>query len=146
MGKKNEQKTSLAASKEIEVRFSEVDSMSIVWHGAYALYFEDAREAFGKKYGLGYLDIFGNGYYAPLVDLVFSYKQPLIYGKKARVDIFYKKSDAAKIIFEYEIRALEDNSLIATGRSIQVFLDKQYQLVWTNPTFYEEWKFKNGIG
>ena len=145
MGKVNERDTSLTTSKEIEVRFSEVDSMSIVWHGAYALYFEDAREAFGVKYGLGYLDIFGNGYYAPLVDLVFSYKQPLIYGRKARVDIFYKNSDAAKIIFEYEIRSLADNSVVATGRSVQVFLDKNYQLVWTNPEFYVEWKKKNGL-
>ena len=61
----------LSATKMLEVRFSEVDSMNIVWHGSYALYFEDAREAFGQKYGLGYLDIFGNGYYAPLVDLSF---------------------------------------------------------------------------
>ena len=42
----------LFASKEIEVRFSEVDSMGIVWHGSYAKYFEDAREEFGKKYNL----------------------------------------------------------------------------------------------
>lgn len=145
MGKINEQPTLLTASKEVEIRFSEVDSMNIVWHGSYALYFEDAREAFGAKYGLGYLDIFGNGYYAPLVDLSFSYKQPLIYGKTARVDIFYKHSDAAKIIFEYEIRALENNGLIATGRSVQVFLDKQYQLVWTNPDFYAAWKKKHGL-
>ena len=145
MSNKNEFLTDLKASKEIEVRFSEVDSMSIVWHGAYALYLEDARGAFGSKYGLGYLDIFGNGYYAPLVDLTFSYKQPLIYGRKALVEIFYKKSDAAKIIFEYEIRSLNDNSLIATGRSVQVFLDLQYQLMWTNPAFYEDWKRKNGL-
>ena len=43
----------LKTSKEFEIRFSEVDSMNIVWHGAYPLYFEDAREAFGKKYDLG---------------------------------------------------------------------------------------------
>ena len=43
----------LVASKHFEVRFSEVDSMNIVWHGSYPLYFEDAREAFGAKYGLG---------------------------------------------------------------------------------------------
>ena len=135
----------LKASKEIEVRFSEVDSMNIVWHGAYALYFEDARGAFGAKYGLGYLDIFGAGYYAPLVDLSFNYKQPLVYGQRARVDIVYKNTDAAKIIFEYEIRSVVDNSLIATGRSVQVFLDKQYQLVWTNPSFYEEWKIRHEI-
>jgi acyl-CoA thioester hydrolase len=135
----------LTASKEIEIRFSEVDSMNIVWHGSYAFYFEDAREAFGKKYGLGYLDIFGNGYYAPLVDLRFSYKKPLVYGKKARIDICFRNTEAAKIIFDYEIYDLEDNSLVASGYSIQVFLDKQYQLVWTNPPFFEEWKQKNGL-
>jgi len=135
----------LNASKEIEVRFSEVDSMSIVWHGSYVLYFEDAREAFGQKYGLGYLDIFGNGYYAPLVELKFNYKKPMIYGKNARIEIRYRNTAAAKIIFDYVIYDEENNSVIATGYSVQVFLDKQYQLVWTNPPFYEEWKKKRGL-
>ena len=39
----------LTASKEFDVRFSEVDAMNVVWHGAYPLYFEDAREAFGTR-------------------------------------------------------------------------------------------------
>jgi acyl-CoA thioester hydrolase len=141
----NEINTILKASKEIEVRFSEVDSMNIVWHGSYVLYFEDAREAFGNKYNLNYLDIFGNGYYAPLVDLKFNFKKPLVYGKKARVEITFRNTKAAKIIFDYEICDMEDNSLIATGYSIQVFLDKQYQLVWTNPPFYEAWKQRWGL-
>jgi acyl-CoA thioester hydrolase len=119
--------------------------MSIVWHGAYALYFEDAREAFGAKYGLEYLTRFENGYYAPLVDLSFSFKNPLSYGNKARIDIVHKNTDAAKIIFEYEIRSIENDVLIATGRSVQVFLDKNYQLAWYNPDFYKNWKTKNGL-
>jgi acyl-CoA thioester hydrolase len=135
----------LKAEKEIDIRFKEVDSMNIVWHGSYALYFEDARETFGTKYGLGYLDIFNNGYYAPLVDLRFEYKKTLTYGRKARVVITYRNTQAAKIIFDYEIFDAEDNSLITTGYSIQVFLDKQYRLLWTNPPFYEEWKQKNGL-
>jgi acyl-CoA thioester hydrolase len=132
----------LKTSKEIDIRFSEVDSMNIVWHGSYVLYFEDAREAFGEKYGLRYLDIFGNGYYAPLVELHFNYKKPLTYERKARVEISFRNTDAAKIIFDYEIFDVEDGSLIATGYSVQVFLDKQYQLVWANPVFFEEWKQK----
>jgi acyl-CoA thioester hydrolase len=135
----------LTASKEINVRFSEVDSMNIVWHGSYVLYFEDAREAFGKKYGLDYLDIFGNGYYAPLVDLRFNYKKQLTYGQKARIDITFRNTEAAKIIFDYEIYNTEDNSLIATGYSVQVFLDMQYQLVWANPDFFVEWKKNNNL-
>ncbi len=135
----------LIASKEFTPRFSEVDSMNIVWHGSYPLYFEDAREAFGEKFGLGYLFIFDNGYYAPLVDLAFHYKKPIIYGMRCRIDVYYRPTPAAKIIFDYEIYDLNDNSLCTTGRSIQVFMDQNYQLVWTNPEFYENWKNKMGI-
>jgi acyl-CoA thioester hydrolase len=119
--------------------------MNIVWHGSYVLYFEDAREAFGSQYGLGYMDIFGNGYYAPLVDLKFSYKKALLYGQKARIDITFRNTEAAKLIFDYEIFDTDSGSLIATGYSVQVFLDKEYQLVWMNPPFYETWKQKWGL-
>ena len=135
----------LTASKNLKIRFSEVDSMDFVWHGSYPLYFEDAREAFGKKYDLGYLLIFDSGFYAPLVDLSFHYKKPIVYGMHPRVDIFYRPTEAAKIIFDYEIHDTKDNELLATGRSVQVFLDKDYQLMWTNPEFYEEWKRKWGV-
>ena len=116
--------------------------MNIVWHGCYMLYFEDAREAFGKKYGLDYLTIFSNGYYAPLVDISFSYKKPIVYGMKPSITITYRPTDAAKILFDYEIHDTVDHSLLATGHSVQVFMDKEYRLVWSNPEFYEEWKKK----
>lgn len=132
----------LTTTKEIEVRFSEVDSMHIVWHGNYMIYFEDAREAFGRKYGLDYLTIFHNGYYAPLVDISFQYKRPIVYGMTPRITIHYHPTDAAKIIFDYEIHDMESGELLASGHSVQVFMDMQYQLVWGNPPFYEEWKKK----
>jgi acyl-CoA thioester hydrolase len=135
----------LKASKEFDVRFSEVDSMHIVWHGSYALYFEDAREAFGERYGLSYLQYVAQGYYAPLVELTFKYKKPLRYGQHARVDITYRNVPAAKVIFDYEIRLTDDESLIATGASTQVFLDREYRLIWNNPPFYETWKKKHHL-
>lgn len=138
-------KTELTASKEITVRFNEVDSMGIVWHGSYALFFEDGREEFGRKYHLGYLDIFNSGFYAPLVELDFKFKKPLIYGDKAIVRTTYFNTRAAKIIFEYEITSPADNSVIATGSSVQVFLDKNYDLVLYNPDFYLNWKKELGL-
>jgi len=134
--------TQLKASKILDIRFSEVDSMSIAWHGSYPLYFEDAREAFGAKYGLGYLTIFNSGYYAPLVHLSMDYKAPITYGMRPRIDIFYRPTEAAKLIFDYEIRDDETQALLATGRSIQVFLDRDRQLQWVNPPFFEQWKKK----
>lgn len=132
----------LMASRMLEIRFSEVDSMKIVWHGSYPLYFEDAREAFGAKYGLGYSLIYDNGYYAPLVELSFKYKQPIVYGMKPRIDIYYRPTEAAKIVFDYEIHDSDTDALLATGHSVQVFVDRDYQLVWDNPDFYRNWKAK----
>jgi acyl-CoA thioester hydrolase len=57
------------------IKFSEVDSLRVVWHGYYVRYFEDGRESFGKQYGLGYLDIYEHGFAVPLIDLDVKFKQ-----------------------------------------------------------------------
>ena len=131
----------LSVTKPFEIRFSEVDSMGVVWHGHYSVYFEDAREEFGKKYDLGYLMMYGKGFFEPIVDLSIKYKKPLIYGMKPEITITYRPTESAKIIFDYEIRNSETGEIHVTGRTIQVFMNKDnYQLVLTNPDFYEEWK------
>lgn len=130
----------LFATKQLNIRFSEVDSMSVVWHGSYPLYFEDAREEFGKKYRLEYLTIFNNGCFAPLVELNFRYRRPIRYGMSPIIEIEYTPTEAAKIIFDYTIRDSLSGEVMATGRSIQVFMDHNYNLLWDNPPFYQEWK------
>ena len=135
----------LRASKTFDIRFSEVDSMNVVWHGSYALYLEDAREAFGAKYGLDYMNYFHHHCYAPIVEETIRYHKPLRYGSKPRIDIIYRPTDAAKIVFDYEIHDSESELLIATGHTVQVFMDLNYQLMWYAPPFFEEWKKRWGV-
>lgn len=132
----------LKASTKFKIRFSEVDSMNIVWHGSYPLYFEDAREAFGAKYGLGYMTIFSNGFYAPLVEMDYKFKKAMVYESKPVITITYIPTESAKLVFEYEITDEIDGSVYAIGRTVQVFTDRNNDLVWFNPPFYEEWKKK----
>lgn len=132
----------LKASKDIEVRFSEVDSMGVVWHGSYALYFEDAREAFGQKYGLDYMNYFNHGCYAPIVEETIRYHKPLRYGASARIDITYRPTESAKVIFDYEIHEADSGELIATGHSVQAFIDTDYKLILFSPDFYKDWQRK----
>ncbi len=132
----------LKIEKDIEIRFSEVDSMGVVWHGSYPLYLEDAREAFGHKYGLTYANYVKNGCYAPIIDMKIQYKQPLRHDSKAKIVARYIPVDAAKIIFEYEIRDRNSDALFCVGKTIQVFMDLDYQLVWQNPDWFIAWKNK----
>ncbi len=130
----------------ISIRFSEVDSLTIVWHGHYLKYFEDAREAFGKKYGLGYLEMFEKGYVTPIVQIHCEYKAPLTYGDKAIVEVIYRDSKAAKLEMEYKISNASSGLLIATGYSMQVFLDRtKSELQLIIPDFFAKWKENWGI-
>ena len=61
------------------------------------------------------------------------------------IDITYHPTEAAKIIFDYKIYDTATEELMAHGRSVQVFMDKDYHLVWTNPEFYQEWKRMWGV-
>ena len=130
----------LKASKLLDIRFSEVDSMNVVWHGSYMLYFEDARELFGEKFDLSYMGYVRHGYYAPMVEMNIQWKKPIRYGMRPRIDIIYRPTVAAKVVFDYEIHDTADESLLATAHSVQVFMDKDYQLVLYSPEFYVEWQ------
>jgi len=136
----------LSDQVEIAIRFSEIDSLTIVWHGNYSKYFEDGREAFGRKYGFGYLDIYNQGFITPLVDLCFEFKKSLYYNDRALVTVTFIDSKAAKIIFEFKIENASTKELIATGKSTQVFLTRSNsELCLTIPDFYENWKRKWGL-
>lgn len=131
----------------IRVRFSEVDSMRVVWHGVYVKYFEDGREAFGREFGgLDYTTIADTGYYIPIVKLEVDYKMPLKCGDTAIVETRFINANSAKIIFEYVIYRESDMAIAATGRSIQVFTDaKTGELEINRPEFFIEWKKRVNI-
>lgn len=134
----------LSIEETINIRFNEVDVLGIVWHGHYIKYFEDGREAFGRKYGLGYMDFYDKGYLVPIVHVDCDYRKPVVYGDKLTVRTTYEFTDAAKLVFNYELYKEGSTELVASGRSVQVFLDKRDQaLQLTNPPFFEEWKRKH---
>jgi acyl-CoA thioester hydrolase len=139
-------KTILTDTIEVPVRFSEVDSLGIVWHGHYLRYFEDGREAFGKRYGLSYLDYFAEGYLVPIVSVQCDYKQVVRYGDRIIVETTYTPFESAKINFTYRIVNAETRELVVTGSTTQVFLSKdKLTLQLTNPDFFTNWKAAQGL-
>ena len=132
---------SLSSSTVIPVRFNEADPLGVVWHGHYLRYFEDGREAFGKEYGIAYLDFYKNGLAVPIVSAHCDYKKPLRYGDTMIVETTYQPTPAAKLTFHYTIRSVQQNEVIATGMTTQVFVDvKTFDLHLTIPPFFETWR------
>lgn len=134
----------LVVSQEVRVRFNETDPLGIVWHGYYITYFEDGREAFGRKHGLSYLDVFDSGFTTPIVKSTCEHKLSLKYGDVFRIETTIVDTPAAKMIYRYKIFNAQ-GEIACTGETIQVFLNKEGELMLTNPPFYEEWKRKVGL-
>lgn len=137
--------SNLTAEAEVKVRFSEADMLQIVWHGHYVDYLEDGRQAFGEKYGLGYLQVYEYGFSIPIVKLNIDYKQPLRFSDTAIVETRYVNTEAAKLIFHYTIKNKATGKVIATAETIQVFVDTGGLLSLTVPEFFTEWKKKWGL-
>ncbi len=131
----------LVHTVRIKVRFSEVDSMRVVWHGEYVRYFEDGREAFGEHFaGLSYRDIHASGYTTPIVEMHVEYKRPLHVAEHATVETRYVPTEAAKICFEYVIRRETDGAVAAIGTTTQVFVNDRGEMELSMPEFFKEWK------
>jgi acyl-CoA thioester hydrolase len=130
----------LRETVRIPVRFSEVDALRMVWHGHYVRYLEDAREAFGHRYGLEYMHIYDSGYVAPIARMEMQFRQPATIDDFLQVEIVYRPVPGGKLIFDYRIVREADNALILTASTTQLFMTREGVFDPSSPDFFDAWK------
>jgi len=136
----------LIATARITVKFNECDPLGIVWHGNYLKYFEEGREAFATKYNFDYYSFYNKGYSTPLIHAETTFKKPLRYRDVALVEVHFKKTDAAKIIFHYNVKNEATGELICTGSTTQVFVTNgTMELSLIVPDFINVWMKEMGL-
>ena len=135
----------LHATIKRQVRFEEVDSIGIVWHGRYPGYFEEGRVALGNKYGVGYSDFIRNKLPVPIRQLGVDYFEPLFFEDEIEIEAILHWTEAARINYEYIIR--RDEAVVCTGYTVQLMLDESFELLLSHPPFYVDFmeKWKKGL-
>jgi len=119
---------------ERRVRFEEVDPLNIVWHGRYPSFFEDARVAFGEKYGIGYLDCYERGILTPIKKMHVDYFRPLRFPERFSIEGILHWSQAARLNFEFVIRN-PAGEVTTTGYTVQMMLDAGHNIMLIPPPF-----------
>lgn len=137
---------SLRVIVERQVRFEEVDPLNIVWHGRYPSYFEDARVAFGEKYGIGYLDCFEHGVLTPIKKMHVDYFRPLRFQERFTIEGILHWSAAARMNFEFVLRNMA-GEITTTGYTVQMLLDPEYNVMLIPPPFVSDFlnRWQEGI-
>jgi acyl-CoA thioester hydrolase len=134
----------LEETTPVRVRFQEVDSLRIVWHGHYVSYFEEGRRAFGRRFGLDYPVFLEHHLAAPVVQLSVNYLAPARMNDVLAVTARLFRSEAAKLEFAYEIRRSGEDLVLATGSTVQAFTTLDGELILQPPPLlverYRQWE------
>lgn len=123
---------------QLRVRYADTDKMQFVYNGKYLEYFEVGRTELLRSIDLPYSEVEKSGYQLPLMEAGLKYKNAARYDDLLNIEATIKENHSAKINIEYEIRRDCDNSLVATGFTLHVFMNAETQKATRPPKFYLE--------
>lgn len=116
----------MVTETRIRVRYGETDQMGVVYHGNYALYFEEARTDALRQIGVSYKNLEKAGVMMPVVQLVMNYKKPATYDELLTIRTTLKTLPTVKIVLDYEVFN-EAGEFLSSGSSTLVFVDMKTQ-------------------
>lgn len=129
----------------IKVRYAETDAMKVVHHANYYIYFESAREDFIEQFGIRYKDMEDMGVMMPLVETQCKYIDAAKYGDNLIIETEYDEITPIKVGLKYTVKRESDNKLIATGKTLQTFVDSTtFRIINLKKAHPEMWKKLSG--
>jgi acyl-CoA thioester hydrolase len=105
---------------EERVRYSETDRMGVAHNKSYFEWFEIGRTEFCRKKGIPYKEIEAQGFYLVVVESLCRYRKPLRYDQSFVIRVTLREATPKKVVFDYEILALPERPLIASGYTVHI--------------------------
>ncbi|WP_432402197.1 acyl-CoA thioesterase [Wukongibacter sp. M2B1] len=113
----------------IRVRYGETDQMGVVYHGNYYTWFEVGRSEFFNSLGYTYKRLEQEGIILPVTESHCEYIKPAKYFDeifiRTRIDLL----KGVRIAFVYEVIRKEDDVLLARGKTVHAFVNKELKPV-----------------
>ena len=116
----------------IKVRFNEVDSYQVAWHGHYVAWMEAGRNDLAGRFGIDAAQIASAGYLAPVVALELKFIRPARFGEELRVRTTLRRTETATLDFVCRIIG-EDGRLSAAGKTVHALTDRDGVLQYALP-------------
>ncbi|ACD95912.1 acyl-CoA thioesterase [Trichlorobacter lovleyi] len=122
---------------EITVRFNEVDSYQVAWHGHYVAWMEIGRNNLSGQFGLGPDDLLALGYQGPVVSLELKYLRPALFNDVVTIRTWLEDDAAAMLRFRCEMLSV-DGQRLATGLVCHALTDMNGVLQYRLPVEVEQ--------
>jgi acyl-CoA thioester hydrolase len=130
----------------IDVRYPEADSMGIVHHAVYPVWYEVARMDYFAKAGFPYEAMHRLGINPPMVDLHVQYKASVTYPEAVTVSVWCEAFGPKKLKLAYEARN-SAGLVVSTAQTFHIWTGpegRSIQLSQVLPEVYERFRAAAG--
>jgi acyl-CoA thioester hydrolase len=108
----------------VQVRYSEVDRMGLLYHVNYLEYFELARSDWVREFWRPYKEIEDAGYALVVTEAHLKYHRSALYDDMLRVEVVPVQWGNSRIKFEYAIYREGETEPLCTGSTSHCFIDR----------------------
>ena len=129
----------------LRVRYAETDQMGVVYHSNHLIWFEVGRVELMRQMGFSYRDMEReDGRFIAVVEATCRYRSAVFYDEEVLVRTEIKKVRESVIVFKYDLRRVQDGTLLAEGETTHIVTDSNMK-VSTLPDKYLR-VFRTAIG
>ena len=107
---------------KITVRFNEIDSYRVAWHGHYVAWMEIGRNSMAGQFDLDAFQLAAAGYLGPVVVLELKFLRPARFNDELAIQTTLRRTDTATLEFITTIVGPDGNKL-ATGVTTHALTD-----------------------
>jgi len=122
----------------LRVRYAEVDSMRIVHHSRYIVYFEEGRSAYARQRGKPYSQFEADGFFLTVTEVKVRYIQPARYEQSITVRAWISEMKSRGLTFEYEIVDADKGTKLVIGSTKHICVDQAGKVAHL-PASWREW-------
>jgi len=112
----------------LRVRYYEVDRQNAVHHSVYPVYFEMGRTELLRVNGYDYKVLEDKGIVLVVAKLECRYRSPARYDDELVLKTSLEKVDRVRLDHQYELRRINDKSLLVQGKTTLVHIDRSGKL------------------
>jgi acyl-CoA thioester hydrolase len=110
----------LISRSRIRVRYAETDTMGVVYHSNFLIYFEIGRTDYFRQLDFTYKQMESQDIYMPVTECYCRYIVPARYDDELEILTQFSALSRLKFKFSYEIVRIMDTKLLAEGYTTHV--------------------------
>jgi acyl-CoA thioester hydrolase len=99
--------------------------MGVAHHSSYINFFEIGRTEYLRGLGIAYSDIEKQGIRLVVAELNCKYKANASYDEQILIRTWISELTKIRVCFEYKIHRLQDNRLLASGKTVLACVDEK---------------------